>query len=113
MITVDNLEAFAIFIHQPDQFDKQPVGEISEDSPKLDQDSIQMQILNQKKLKEDLQQIMKSCSRKTCLIHVDAKFNYQNGTFDNIDDGMWKREEGMSPLMPNLVDMVTFQVRYS
>ena len=37
------------------------------------------------------------------------KFNYENATFDNIDEAMWLRSEGWTPLMPNLIDMITFR----
>ena len=97
----------------------------------MNQKYVEGQIINQRSLRNDLQQKIKNCGRKVrsqckrfcfkadnsglyelkkdCWIHVDVKFNYENATFDNIDEAMWLRSEGWTPLMPNLIDMITFR----
>ena len=67
MITMDNLKAFERFIYQPNSFEIEHTfsrkGTL-EDSPKLNKEYVEGQIINQIQLKNDLQQKIKDCSRK-------------------------------------------------
>ena len=83
MITVKNLEAFNRFIHQPDQFEIERIisrEESLDDSQKLNQQNIESQIKNRKQQKNDLQQMMKSCSRKVraiCrLLYIESRIDF-------------------------------------
>ena len=59
------LEAFERFIREPGSFElRHPDEKVLEDLPKLNQKYVEGQIINQRSLRNDLQQKIKNCGRK-------------------------------------------------